>query len=119
MDNLPPPNVLQNFLAVMQATQNQVRFEVTYPNHCKGVQLTEKMVHPETVELKAIEIFRRERPDYRVQNMATALLTKRAIEELFSQINNDEVTLTNGCCTLKTCPTTKFLECVLKAVATQ
>ena len=118
MNNLPPPEELQNLLAAMQATQNNVRFKVKYPNHCKDV-LTEDIVFPQKVELKAIEIFRRERPDYRVQNMATALLTERAIHELFPQINNDEVTLTNGCCTLKTCPTTKFLECVLKAVATQ
>lgn len=105
---------LHNFLSV--ATQNTVRFDIKYQNPCKGISRL-LIFDPKVVEETAIKIFRQERPACRLENLATNLLTERAIDEFHSQRNKEEVILTNGCCTIEACPTTTFLGCVLKAIA--
>ncbi len=108
------PLKLQQMLAYMQATQNQIRFDVKYVNYAHNIDING--INEDELIQKAITIFRTEKPNYRVENMNTTLLTKRVLSELIPQLNKSEIILTNGCCNQESCPTTKFLECVLKGI---
>ncbi len=110
------PEKLQNLLAFMQATHEQFRFPVTYPNLALNTNLA---VDKESLEAKTIEIFKGVRPDYRVQNLATNLLVERVLRELEGHIGDNEVTLTNGCCNSDSCPTTVFIGCILSAMGSK
>ncbi len=121
----PNPEKIQAMLAFMKATQDypssRVGFLVTYPNFARpyGEWCNANIgVNREKLTSKAIEIFAAERPDYRVQNLATDpdLLVGRVLSELEGHINDDEVILTNGCCTLESCKTACFIGCTLKAL---
>ena len=106
---------IQRMLAVAQATQESYRFPVTYPNFSQGADLS---ANENQLENAAIELFHQRMPDYRVQNLATELLVKRVLSEIEDQIDKEDVVLTNGCCTIKECPTTIFIECVLRSLGT-
>ena len=106
---------LQHLLTTVQATQNDYRFETTHENHIKDINLDD--IDIVKLRQEAITLFKKKMPNYNVENaLRTDLLTVRVLEELKDQITKDTITLTNGCCTSATCPTTVFIECVLKVI---
>lgn len=101
-------------MSTLQVTQNTARFPVTYDNSAKNIKLDS--INLQELEKKAIKAFKEKKPNYRVNNLRTDLLTKRVVDELKSQVNKDKITLTNGCCTLQDCPTTTFIGCVFTSI---
>lgn len=109
------PQFLQQMLSTMQASQNQHRFPVEYENSMRNQEKIDENLIPE-IHRRACAIFMTSTENYPLSNLRTDLIVERAVGEINSQLEKEKLILTNGCCTIETCPTTKFIGCVLKAV---
>lgn len=124
------PEQLREFLSIMQATNQSIVFELTYANPVinKNYPLpNENSSFTAHIHQRAQSYFQdlwKEYGDnphepYRLANLRTDLLTERVLKELHSQLDKEEVILTNGCCNKPTCPTSVFYLSVLKALGDQ
>lgn len=119
MSHPPPdldPEMLQIMLASLQASNKMVIKTWTYPmpKFTIGTKLIGEEIHRQ-----AEILFQQKKPDYRLKNLHTRKLTRNVLKILAEALKTkpETVDIPNGCCSLETCPTKLYYECVLEAAA--
>jgi hypothetical protein len=115
---LPPPHILQQLLAQVQASNTLIICQNEFPNRFKGKQkiLLSLFQDGEKIHLEAREIFTKLRPDYRIDNLLTPQLTKNALDDISKDLEADTFSISNGCCNNPKCPTKTFYGSVVLAL---
>jgi len=113
------PEKLQRMLAEVQASNQVICARYTYPNPVYDDSKDSRKTGapdkcPEMITKVADSFFKKKLPDYRLANLLTDKLTQNVLKLLNKE--SPTVTIPNGCCSSKDCPTKLYYECVLDAV---
>lgn len=104
---------LSAFFAMITATQQVVRFKMEFQNPVKGMDI--QRVEAESLKTHANQMFEEKYGGIPL-SINPELIIPGFLKEITPQINQDRVTVSNGCCRNSQCPTTRYHEILLQAL---